>query len=120
MMEQTMQSRSLMKRAGAMLALLLLAAPTTTQNLPTAFPKKPTTLVMPFTAGGPVDVLGRLLAQAFQERTGQPVTVENKTGCAGNIGIEAVRKGPADGTSMLLLPAGNLTINPTLMKNLTF
>jgi tripartite-type tricarboxylate transporter receptor subunit TctC len=78
------------------------------------------TLVVPFTAGGPVDVLGRLLAQAFQERTGQPVTVENKTGGAGNIGIEAVRKGPADGTSMLLIPAGNLTINPTLMKSLAF
>jgi tripartite-type tricarboxylate transporter receptor subunit TctC len=120
MMEQTMQLRKLMKLVSAMLAILLLVAPAAAQDLPAAFPKKPMTLVVPFTAGGPVDVLGRLLAQAFQERTGQPVTVENKTGGAGNIGIEAVRKGPADGTSMLLIPAGNLTINPTLMKNLAF
>jgi tripartite-type tricarboxylate transporter receptor subunit TctC len=120
MMEQTMQLRKLMKLVSAMLAILLLVAPAAAQDLPAAFPKKPMTLVVPFTAGGPVDVLGRLLAQAFQERTGQPVTVENKTGGAGNIGIEAVRKGPADGTSMLLIPAGNLTINPTLMKSLAF
>lgn len=115
-----MQVRGITNLAGAMLAVALTAAPASAQDVPAAFPKKPLTLVVPFTAGGPVDVLGRLLAQAYQERTGQPVTVENKTGGAGNIGIDAVRKGPADGTNMLLIPAGNLTINPTLMKNLAF
>ncbi|WP_198164707.1 Bug family tripartite tricarboxylate transporter substrate binding protein [Rhodoplanes sp. Z2-YC6860] len=115
-----MQVRGLTILASAMLAIALTAAPAAAQDVPAAFPKKPLTLVVPFTAGGPVDVLGRLLAQAYQERTGQPATVENKTGGAGNIGIDAVRKGPADGTNMLLIPAGNLTINPTLMKNLAF
>ncbi|AMN39276.1 extra-cytoplasmic solute receptor [Rhodoplanes sp. Z2-YC6860] len=119
-MEQVMQVRGLTILASAMLAIALTAAPAAAQDVPAAFPKKPLTLVVPFTAGGPVDVLGRLLAQAYQERTGQPATVENKTGGAGNIGIDAVRKGPADGTNMLLIPAGNLTINPTLMKNLAF
>ena len=115
-----MQMNSLRTLAGIILASTLAIAPARGQDLPAAFPKKPMTLVVPFTAGGPVDILGRLLAQSYQERSGQTATVENKTGGAGNIGIETVRKGPADGTGLLLIPAGNLTINPTLMKNLPF
>jgi tripartite-type tricarboxylate transporter receptor subunit TctC len=89
-------------------------------NLPEAFPRQPLTLVAPFTPGGPIDVLARILAQGFQAVTGQPATVDNRTGGAGNVGIEAVRRAPADGTTMLLIPAGNLTINPILMRDLTF
>ena len=90
------------------------------ENVPAAFPQRPIMLVVPFSAGGPVDVLGRLLAQDYQARSGYAAIVENKTGGAGNIGIEAVRKAAADGTTLLLVPAGNLTINPTLMPNLPF
>ena len=109
------------KLSGMGLALCLIAGSADAQETPADFPRKPLTLlVVPFTPGGPVDLLGRLLAQAYQERTGQAAAVDNRTGGAGNIGIEAVRKGPADGTSMLLIPAGNLTINPTLMPNLSF
>ena len=116
-----MQVSSRMAKLGGMgLALCLIAGAAHAQETPADFPRKPLTLVVPFTPGGPVDLLGRLLAQAYQERTGQPAAVDNRTGGAGNIGIEAVRKGPADGTSMLLIPAGNLTINPTLMPNLSF
>ncbi|MFA6265567.1 MAG: tripartite tricarboxylate transporter substrate binding protein [Pseudolabrys sp.] len=87
---------------------------------PAAFPKGQLKLVVPFSPGGPVDVLGRLLAQEYQVRTGVSAIVENKTGGAGNIGIEYVQKATPDGTTLLLIPAGNLTINPTLMKNLPF
>jgi tripartite-type tricarboxylate transporter receptor subunit TctC len=90
------------------------------ETLPTAFPQRPITLIVPFSAGGPVDVLGRLLAEQYQARSGSAAIVENKTGGAGNIGIEAVRDATADGTKLLLIPAGNLTINPTLMPNLPF
>ncbi|MBN9051103.1 MAG: tripartite tricarboxylate transporter substrate binding protein [Rhizobiales bacterium] len=90
------------------------------QSVPAAFPQKPLTLIVPFSAGGPVDVLGRLLAQDYQARSGHAATVENKTGGAGNIGIDFVRKAAPDGTTLLLIPAGNLTINPTLMKSLSF
>lgn len=88
--------------------------------VPDAFPKRPMTLVVPFSPGGPVDVLGRLLAQDYQARSGRPAIVENKAGGAGNIGIEAVQHAAADGGTLLLIPAGNLTINPTLMPNLPF
>lgn len=89
-------------------------------SIPVAFPKRPMALVVPFSPGGPVDVLGRLLAQDYQARSGRPAIVENKTGGAGNIGIEAVQNAAADGTTLLLIPAGNLTINPTLMPDLPF
>ncbi|RAI41786.1 Bug family tripartite tricarboxylate transporter substrate binding protein [Rhodoplanes roseus] len=88
--------------------------------VPPGFPQRSMTLVVPFSAGGPVDVLGRLLAEAFQARSGQVALVENRTGGAGNIGIDMVRKAPPDGGTLLLIPAGNLTINPTLMANLPF
>jgi tripartite-type tricarboxylate transporter receptor subunit TctC len=91
-----------------------------TAPVPAAFPQRQITLIVPFSAGGPVDVLGRLLAHEYQARSGFAAIVENRTGGAGNIGIEAVRKATPDGTTLLLIPAGNLTINPTLMSDLPF
>jgi tripartite-type tricarboxylate transporter receptor subunit TctC len=89
-------------------------------SVPADFPQRPMTLILPLAAGGPVDVLGRLLAQEYQARSGHVVSVENRTGGAGNIGIDAVRRSTPDGTTLLVIPAGNLTINPTLMPDLTF
>jgi tripartite-type tricarboxylate transporter receptor subunit TctC len=106
---------ALMSGAAASLAL-----PAFAQGVPPGFPAGPVTFVVPFSAGGPVDVLGRLLAQAFQDRSGHASVVDNKTGGAGNIGIDAVKKATPDGATLLVIPAGNLTINPTLMKNITF
>lgn len=54
------------------------------------YPNKPIRLIIPFSAGGPSDVLGRALARQLSESFGQPVTVENRTGAGGNIGIDAV------------------------------
>jgi tripartite-type tricarboxylate transporter receptor subunit TctC len=106
----------------AALALLTSAAfvriiPAAAAGVPAAFPRRQLTLVVPFSAGGPVDVLGRLLAQEYSARSGQTAVVENKTGGAGNIGIDMVRKAQPDGTTLLLIPAGNLTINPTFMPD---
>jgi tripartite-type tricarboxylate transporter receptor subunit TctC len=89
-------------------------------GVPADFPRHAMTLIVPLSAGGPLDVLGRLLAQEYQARSGQPATVDNRTGGAGNIGIDAVRRAAPDGTTLLVIPAGNLTINPTLMHNLSF
>jgi tripartite-type tricarboxylate transporter receptor subunit TctC len=89
-------------------------------GVPAEFPPRPMTLILPLAPGGPVDVLGRLLAQEYQARSGQPTGVDNRTGGAGNIGIDAVRRAAPDGTTLLVIPAGNLTINPSLLTNLTF
>lgn len=85
------------------------------------WPTKPVSIVAPFTPGGPVDVLARVIAQGIQAGTGQTVIVDNRVGAQGNIGIDAVRRAAPDGYTLLLVPAGNLTINPTLMSSsLTF
>ena len=94
---------------------LLLATPALAQ-----MPARPLTLIAPFTPGGPIDTLARTLANGFQTRTGQPASVDNRAGGAGNIGIDLVRRAAPDGTTMLVIPAGNLTINPTLLRNLPF
>ncbi len=78
------------------------------------------TIVAPFPPGGPVDVLSRLLADALQRRYGQTVVVENVAGAAGNLGIDRVKRAKPDGHTLLVVPAGNLTINPTLMPNFPF
>ena len=78
------------------------------------------TLVSPFPAGGPVDTLARILADGLAKRYGQTAIVDNAVGAAGNIGIEKVKRAKGDGHTLLVVPAGNLTINPTLMPNFPF
>lgn len=77
-------------------------------------------LIAPFPPGGPVDSLARLLASGLGERYKQSAVVENLSGAAGNMGIEKVKRAKADGQTLLVVPAGNLTINPTLMPNFPF
>ncbi len=84
------------------------------------FPTRPVTLIAPFTPGGPVDVLARVLAQGFQGRSGVGAAVDNRTGGGGTIGIDLVRRAAPDGSTMLVIPAGNLTISPTLVRNLSY
>jgi tripartite-type tricarboxylate transporter receptor subunit TctC len=89
-------------------------------QLPQGFPARPITLVAPFTPGGPVDILARVLAQGFQARGGVTATVDNRTGGGGTIGIDLVRRAAPDGSTMLVIPAGNLTISPTIIRNLPY
>ncbi|MEJ8849547.1 tripartite tricarboxylate transporter substrate binding protein [Variovorax rhizosphaerae] len=78
------------------------------------------TIVSPFPPGGPVDTLARILSDGLAKRYGQAAIVDNVAGAAGNIGIEKVKRAKADGHTLLVVPAGNLTINPTLMPNFPF
>ena len=78
------------------------------------------TIVAPFPPGGPVDVLSRILADGLQKKSGLTAVVENLPGAAGNLGIDKVKRAKPDGKTLLVVPAGNLTINPTLMPNFPF
>jgi tripartite-type tricarboxylate transporter receptor subunit TctC len=78
------------------------------------------TIVAPFPPGGPVDTLARILADGLQKRYGSGAIVENIAGAAGNLGIDKAKRAKGDGHTLLLVPAGNLTINPTLMPNFPF
>ncbi|MEN9587788.1 MAG: hypothetical protein RIT15_1363 [Pseudomonadota bacterium] len=77
-------------------------------------------IVSPFPAGGPVDGLARILATGLADKYKQTAIVENLVGAAGNIGMEKVKRAAPDGRTLLVIPAGNLTINPTLMANFPF
>jgi len=106
----------------AMLAVLALPAalaqgnPDATRQLS----RERFTIVSPFPAGGPVDTLARMLGDGLARRYGQAAVVENAVGAAGNIGMDKVRRAKGDGHTLLVVPAGNLTINPTLMPNFPF
>ena len=105
--------------AGALVAMLALGGAAAQAQAP-AWPTKPVKFVAPFPPGGPVDILARLIGQKISEKSGQPVVVENKPGAAGNLGIDQVAKTAPDGTTFLHVPAGNITINATLIKDMPF
>ncbi|MBO9649144.1 MAG: tripartite tricarboxylate transporter substrate binding protein [Variovorax sp.] len=78
------------------------------------------TIVSPFPPGGPVDTLARILSDGLAKRYNQVAVVDNAAGAAGNIGMDRVKRAKGDGHTLLVVPAGNLTINPTLMPNFPF
>jgi tripartite-type tricarboxylate transporter receptor subunit TctC len=85
-----------------------------------AWPQKPIHVIVPFPPGGPTDVLGRLVGQALGEAGAASVVVENKTGAAGNIGVAQIAKGTADGTTLGVVPVGNIAVNPALFSDLPY
>jgi len=84
-----------------------------------SYPSRPVRWIVGFAAGGPQDIVARLLAQSLSERLGQQFVIENRAGAGGNIGTEAVVRSPADGYTMLMI-GPSATINATLYDNLNF
>ena len=84
-----------------------------------AYPARPVRIIAGFAPGGVIDIAARLMGQFLSERMGQPFVIENRPGAAGNIGTEAVVRGPADGYTLLMAGTVN-TINATLYENLNF
>lgn len=81
-----------------------------------AYPIKPITIIVPFSAGGGVDVMTRLLAERLRAAFGQPVNVDNKAGGSGMIGAVTAVRAPADGYTLLMATAGETAINPHVHK----
>jgi tripartite-type tricarboxylate transporter receptor subunit TctC len=84
-----------------------------------AYPARPVHVVAPFAAGGPADILARLIGQWLSERLGQPFVIENRPGAGGNVGTEVVVRASPDGYMLLLIGSFN-TINATLYDKLNF
>lgn len=93
-----------------------LVAPWAAWAQDSTFPSKTITIVVPFTAGGGVDVMARLLAEKLRSSLGQQVIVDNKPGASGMLGALAVVRAPADGHTLLLGSAGETAINPFIYK----
>ena len=80
------------------------------------YPERAVKIVVPFAAGGPTDVMARLLAQKLGDKLGQPFIVENLPGAGGNIGTSNVGRATPDGYTILLV-SSSYTVNPSLYKN---
>jgi tripartite-type tricarboxylate transporter receptor subunit TctC len=84
-----------------------------------SFPRRPVRIIVGFAAGGPQDIVARLIGRWLTERLGQPFIIENRLGFTGNIGAEAVVRAPPDGHTLLLCGTPNV-INTTLYEKLSF
>ncbi|MHC2461941.1 Bug family tripartite tricarboxylate transporter substrate binding protein [Bradyrhizobium embrapense] len=100
----------------ALTALLTAALPARAADYPT----RPIKLVVPYAAGGPTDVLGRLVGEYLGRDLKQVVVVENKAGAQGAIGAEAVARSDPDGYTLFVTAASIFVLNPLLYKKLPY
>lgn len=109
-----MKRRTILTAAGA--AALIPPAGAQAQN----WPSRPITLYVPFAAGGPSDMFGRILARGLSAELGQQVLVENKGGMGGVTGVAALAKAPPDGYSIGMNATGPSAIAPFMVPNMPF
>src|SRR3954462_10545547 len=96
----------------ALLAMLTFAAPARAEN----FPSRPITIVVPFAAGGPSDVMARILAERMKLRLGETILVENVTGAGGSIGVGRAVRSPPDGYTISFGHLGTHVANGAIYK----
>ena len=111
--------RRLLQLAGA----ALMSAPMSTSfarfSRAETYPARPVRLIVPFAAGGPTDVIARIVAQKLSESWGKQVYVENVPTGASNVGTAAAAKAPPDGHTVLVV-SGSLVVNPNLYAKVTW
>src|SRR6478736_5064246 len=95
----------------------VVAAP---QGRAAEYPTRPIKLIVPYAAGGPTDVLGRMVGEYLSRDLKQPVVVENKAGAQGAIGAEAAARSDPDGYTLLFTAASLFVLNPVLYKKLSY
>ena len=108
-----------MKRLVSIAGALALAGAATTA-LAQTYPNKPIRIVVPYPAGGPIDMTTRPLAQKLTDAMGNPVVVDNRGGANGIIGTDNVAKSPADGYSLVVASGGGFAIGPHVYAKLPF
>jgi tripartite-type tricarboxylate transporter receptor subunit TctC len=85
-----------------------------------SYPDRPIKLIVPFPAGGPTDIMGRIAGQLVTSALGQNVVVENRPGAGGTIGSQVVAHAAADGYTLLLGGTNTNAINAAIYKNLSY
>jgi tripartite-type tricarboxylate transporter receptor subunit TctC len=85
-----------------------------------SFPSRNITMVVPFAAGGPTDIVARIVAEHMSRTLGQQVVVENAAGAAGTTGATRVAKAEADGYTILVGPMSTMSFTPALYPKLAF
>lgn len=97
-------------------ALAVLNPPAQAQD----YPDRALRLIVPFSAGGVTDLVARIYASELAKGLGQAVVVENKTGAAGAVAMDAVKQAAPDGYTLMLATIGTQAINPALLPNLRY
>ena len=85
-----------------------------------AYPSRTVRIIVPLTAGGPTDILARIIAQPLSKRLGQTVVIDNKPGAGGNIGADFVAKAAGDGHTLVIGTVGTHAINPALYEKMPY
>ena len=85
-----------------------------------SWPVKPVRIIVPFPPGGGLDLFARLVAAQMQDRLGQQIIVENRSGASGMIGAESVAKAAPDGYTVLFSTAAEIAINQSLYRNIPY
>lgn len=98
-------------------AASLLAAP---QAFANGYPAKPVTIYVGFAAGGPTDVVARILADKLGQKLGQSFIIENRAGASGAVAAALVKKAPADGYTLMIGSSSTLSILPHVQKGLQY
>ncbi len=109
-------NRSLLHRAGFLVISLWLAVPAQAQD----YPVKPIRLIVPFAAGGPMDIMSRAVADKLTSAWGQQVVVDNRGGAGGSIGTEIAARAAPDGYSLLTGHIGTHAVNVSLYRKLGY
>jgi tripartite-type tricarboxylate transporter receptor subunit TctC len=112
-MEAQMNRRSVVAAA-------LGALPLASARAQQSYPDRSVRLVIPYPAGGSLDVVGRAVGPKFQELTGQPLVLDNRGGAAGTLAADHVAKSRPDGYTLILASAPQLSIAAALQPNLTY
>ena len=84
------------------------------------FPNRPIRFIVPFPAGGPADVISRIVTEKMSSLLGQTVVIENRAGAGGMIGINSVAKSAPDGYTIAIAPSSQLAMNVTLREDMPF
>jgi tripartite-type tricarboxylate transporter receptor subunit TctC len=114
------RTRFLITIAGVPLLWAAAALSALAQAPAAPYPSRPVKLVIPFPPGGPLDIIGRAIAQKLTESWGQSVVVDNRPGAGGNIGADIVAKSAPDGYTILMGALSTHAVNPTLYAKMPY
>lgn len=106
-------------RRSALGAMGLLALPGLAQAQ-AAFPDQPIRMIVPFAAGGPADIIARVVSRAMSERLGRPIVVEARAGAGGLIGVDVASKSRPDGHTLVMASSGAIVIIPHMRSNMPY
>ena len=104
------------RRAAFALGLTLMLA----QPVQAAYPERPITMVVPFSAGGATDILARIVGDKLSARLGQQIVVDNRPGAGGNTGSAIVAKAEPDGYTLVMGTIGTHAINSSIYRRMPY